>query len=296
MKLGTIEHQGKTKVVALIDENTVLDLSGDYADMVVLVETGEEALSAIRQKLTSPDKTIPLSEVEMRSPIMPVQYRDFMVHELHLLNAYEQVNKMNGTELTIPQVWYDQPIYYKGNRMSFIGDKQDVIWPAYSDSMDFELEMAIIIGKKGKDISVADAPSYIFGYAILNDISARDAQFKESAAGLGPAKGKDFDTGNILGPWILTADEVAYPPAFKMDALINGERWGGGNSNLMHHSFADMIAHVSQSETLYPGEVLGSGTVGTGCGLELGKRLSSGDTIELTIEKIGTLTNTIKRN
>ena len=296
MKLGTIEHQGKTKVVALIDENTVLDLSGDYTDMVVLVESGEEALSAIRQKLTSPDKTIPLSEVEMRSPIMPVQYRDFMVHELHLLNAYEQANKMNGTELTIPQVWYDQPIYYKGNRMSFIGDKQDVIWPAYSDSMDFELEMAIIIGKKGKDISVDDAPSYIFGYAILNDISARDAQFKESAAGLGPAKGKDFDTGNILGPWILTADEVAYPPAFKMDAKINGERWGGGNSNLMHHSFVDMIAHVSQSETLYPGEVLGSGTVGTGCGLELGKRLSPGDTIELTIEKIGTLTNTIKRN
>jgi len=296
MKLGTIEHQGKLKVVALIDENSVLDLSGDYSDMVALVEAGEEALGAIRHKLISPDKTILLSDVEMRSPIMPVQYRDFMVHELHLLNAYEQFNKMNGSSLTIPKVWYEQPIYYKGNRMSFIGDKQDVTWPDYSESMDFELEMAIIIGKKGKDISVADAPSYIFGYAILNDMSARDAQFREAAAGLGPAKGKDFDTGNILGPWITTADEISYPPVLKMDALINGERWGGGNSNLMHHSFADMIAHVSQSETLYPGEVLGSGTVGTGCGLELGMRLSPGDTIELTIEKIGTLTNTIKRD
>lgn len=295
MKLGTIEHLGKLKVVAVVNDTTLLDLSADYTDMVALVEAGPAALDAIRAKLKAPTNTIALADVEMRCPIMPVQYRDFMVHELHLLNAYKQVKKMTGVERTIPQVWYDQPVYYKGNRLSFIGDGQDIIWPAYSEWMDFELEMGIVIGKTGKDISAADAPAHIFGYTILNDVSARDAQIKETAAGLGPAKGKDFDTGNILGPWILTADEVTHPVALQMDVSINGERWGGGNSNLMHHNFADIIAHVSQSETLYAGEVLGSGTVGTGCALEHGKRLTPGDTIEMTVEKIGTITNTIIR-
>lgn len=295
MKLGTVEHQGALKVVACIDDTTLLDLSSDHADMVALIEAGPAALDAIRAKLKASDKTIKLADVTMRCPIMPVQYRDSMVHELHLKNAYEQVNKANGTNLSIPPVWYEQPIYYKGNRLSFIGDGQDVTWPEYSDWMDFELELAIVIGKQGKDIKKSDAPDHIFGFTILNDISARDAQFREVAGGLGPAKGKDFDTGNILGPWIITADEIAHPVALKMDAKVNGERWGGGNSDAMHHSFADILVHISQSETLYPGEVIGSGTVGTGCGLELGKRLSPDDTIELTIEKIGTLTNTIRK-
>lgn len=295
MKLGSVEHQGVTKTVAVIDEANLLDLSADYKDMLALIEAGPEALDAIGSKLKSPDKIIPLADVKMRCPIMPTQYRDFMVHEAHLRNAYDQAEKRTGSKLTIPPVWYEQPVYYKGNRFSFIGDGQDVIWPDYSDWMDFELEMAIVIGKQGKSISKADAPAHIFGYTILNDMSARDAQMKEMASGLGPAKGKDFDTGNILGPWIVTADEITEPVALEMEAKINGERWGGGNSSLMHHSFADIIAHVSQSETLYPGEVLGSGTVGTGCGLELGKRLAPNDVIELTIEKIGTLTNTIRR-
>lgn len=295
MKLGTVEHEGRAKVVAVIDDTTLLDLSGDYADMVALIEAGPAAVEAIRGKLKAPAAKIPVSDVRMRCPIMPVQYRDSMVHELHLRNAYDQVEKLTGNKLTIPQVWYDQPIYYKGNRLSFIGDGEDVVWPAYSEWMDFELELAIVIGRKGKDISKADAPGHIFGYTILNDMSARDAQMKETAGGLGPAKGKDFDTGNILGPWIVTADEIPHPAALDMEARVNGERWGGGNSRSMHHDFADIIAHISASETLYPGEVIGSGTVGTGCGLELGKRLSPGDRIELAVEGIGTLANTVTR-
>ena len=110
---------------------------------------------------------------------------------------------------------------------------------------------------------------------------------------MGPAKGKDFDTGNILGPYILTADEVSHPVALEMSAHVNGEKWGGGNSRDMHHNFADIIAHISQSETLYAGEVIGSGTVGTGCGLEIGKQLADGDQFDLTIEEIGTLSNRI---
>lgn len=295
MKLGTVEHNGRRKVVAVIDDGRLLDLSDDYADMVALVEAGTEALAAVRARLKNPDKVIACADVKMRAPIMPVQYRDCMVHELHLQNAYDRFKEMTGNTLTIPKVWYEQPIYYKGNRLSFIGDGEDVIWPAYSDWMDFELELAMVVGRKGRNISREEAPSYIFGYTILNDMSARDAQVKETAGGLGPAKGKDFDTGNILGPWIVTADEFTHPIVVDMEARINGERWGGGSSGAMHHDFAAILAHISQSETLYPGEVIGSGTVGTGCGLELGKRLSPGDRIELTIEKIGTLSNTIRK-
>jgi 2-keto-4-pentenoate hydratase/2-oxohepta-3-ene-1,7-dioic acid hydratase in catechol pathway len=148
----------------------------------------------------------------------------------------------------------------------------------------------------GCDVSVDDAPQYIFGYTIFNDVSARDAQAKEMVGSLGPAKGKDFDTGNILGPWIVTPDEIGDVYNLAMDVRVNGERRGGGSSAAMHHSFAAMIAHISQSETLYPGEVIGSGTVGTGCGLETGKFLEDGDVIELEIEKIGILRNTIRRS
>jgi 2-keto-4-pentenoate hydratase/2-oxohepta-3-ene-1,7-dioic acid hydratase in catechol pathway len=300
MRLGTVEAGGRARLVAVIDDAHVLDLAAAadeacFADMVTLVETGEAGLDAARHALaTAPEHAVlKLADVTHRCPIKPVQYRDCLVFEEHLKNSFAAAEKMTGRPFAIPPVWYDQPVYYKGNRMSFIGHGEDVRWPNYAEFLDIELELAIVIGKGGTDISEADAPGHIFGYTVLNDVSARDAQMVEMAGQLGPAKGKDFDTGNILGPWIVTADEVPHPAALEMEAVINGERWGGGNSRDMHHSFAKIIAHISQSETLYPGEVIGSGTVGTGCGLEIGKRLSPGDEFALTIEKIGTLTNRI---
>ena len=117
-----------------------------------------------------------------------------------------------------------------------------------------------MIGRRGKDITPAAAPGHIFGYTILNDVSARDAQMREMPGQLGPAKGKDFDTGNVLGLYILTADEVDNPAALDMEARVSGERWGGGNSRQMHHDFAAILAHISAAETLYPGEVILAGT------------------------------------
>ena len=293
MKLGTIHHQGRDKVVAVKSDAEVVDLSDLFPDMVTLVEGGPEALDQARKRLAEGAPVIALAEAEMRCPIRPVQYRDCLVFEEHLANCLAAFEKNTGVKGQIAPVWYDQPIYYKGNRMSFIGSGQDVRWPSYAEHLDVELELAIVIGKKGTSISRADAPGHIFGYTILNDVSARDAQMKEMPGQLGPAKGKDFDTGNILGPWIVTADEVPYPAALQMEVTVNGERWGGGNSAQMQHDFARIIEHISASETLYPGEVIGSGTVGTGCGLETGRRLTDGDRFELTIEKIGTLANRI---
>jgi 2-keto-4-pentenoate hydratase/2-oxohepta-3-ene-1,7-dioic acid hydratase in catechol pathway len=225
----------------------------------------------------------------------PRQVRDFLCFEEHLRNAFDQADKLTGGRTEIPKVWYEQPIYYKANRFSVVGHDADVRWPAYANLLDYELELACVIGTGGVDISRGDALRHVFGYTIFNDVSARDTQFKEMAGRLGPAKGKDFDTGNVLGPWIVTADELGDPYSLTMVARVNGEEWSRGTSGAMHHRFEDCIAFVSQSETLHAGEVLGSGTVGTGCGLELERFLTPGDVVELEIERIGVLRNRIVR-
>lgn len=207
-------------------------------------------------------------------------------------NAVAALSRMSGTPVNpIPPVWYRQPIYYKGNRFSVIGHQHDVRWPRYSRVMDYELELACVIGRGGSDIPRERALDHVFGYTIFNDASARDAQGMEMAGGLGPAKGKDFDTGNVLGPWIVTADEIGDAQSLTMVARVNGEEWSRGTSAAMHHRFDAIVSFISQSETLHPGDVIGSGTVGTGCGLEHGRFLSDGDVVELEVERIGTLRN-----
>ena len=138
-----------------------------------------------------------------------------------------------------------------------------------------------------------DARSHIFGYLIFNDISARDAQLREMSGTLGPAKGKDFDTGNVFGPWPATADEIPDPYDLTMVARVNGIEQSRGSSGEMRHRFEDILAHASRDETLHAGEFFGSGTVGGGCGLELGKFLRDGDVVELEITGLGVLTNRI---
>ena len=158
--------------------------------------------------------------------------------------------------------------------------------------MDYELEMGCVIGTTGRDISREDARSHIFGFTIFNDFSARDTQGMEMESGLGPSKSKDFDNANVLGPWIVTIDEF-YPDDAAMTVRVNGEVRSSGRSNTMTVKFEDLIAFISTSETLHAGEILGSGTVGGGCGLEAGKLLADGDVIELEIEGIGVLRNKV---
>ncbi len=307
MRLGMVEREGRKFVVAALDDERLLDLdtaakfaryeTDTFTDMQKVIEEADYGLEQAEWLIKRAERRALLSvdDVTFLPPLMPVQFRDCLVFEEHLKGSFAAAEKLTGVAMEIPQVWYDQPVYYKGNRMSFVGHGADVQWPGYAEFLDIELELAVVIGKKGKDISREEAPDYIFGYTILNDISARDAQMVEMPGQLGPAKGKDFDTGNILGPFILTADEVPHPVALGMEARVNGERWGGGNSADMHHDFADIIAHVSACETIWPGEVIGSGTVGTGCGLETGRSLRPGDRFELEIEKIGILANRIVR-
>jgi 2-keto-4-pentenoate hydratase/2-oxohepta-3-ene-1,7-dioic acid hydratase in catechol pathway len=191
----------------------------------------------------------------------------------------------------MPQEWYEMPVYYKGNHKAIIGPDEDVHWPPFTEKFDYELEIAVVIGKVGRNIPESNARDHIAGFTVMNDFSARDIQRKEMKVRLGPAKGKDFATA--IGPVLVTPDEIGEAYNLRMTARINGELWSEGNSGTIHHSFEKMIAFASMEETLYPGDLIGSGTVGTGCGLELDRWLKPGDVMELEIEKIGVLRNRV---
>ena len=226
-------------------------------------------------------------QIELACPMDKINcYRDFYAHEKHVAAGFKKRGE------SIPSAWYEIPAYYKGATTGFIGNKEIIPWPSYTKKLDYELELALIIGKDGKNISESKALEHIFGYTILNDISARDIQKKEMAIRLGPAKGKDFCS--VLGPVIITADEFkSQEPNLLMRARVNNNEWSRGYSTDAHYTWAQMICHASQEEWVMATDLLGSGTIGGGCGLELDRWIQPGDLIELEVEKIGTLKNII---
>lgn len=275
-----------------VTENAAEHLANSVfpGNIVEFLQYGDLSLNAVNNVLNEDfDKEkyiFSKSTVTLLSPIVnPPHLRDFISFEEHISNA----RKRRG--LQMPEKWYDIPAYYKIGTSTIIGPDDDVKWPSYTEFVDYELEIACIIGKSGKNIKKEEAGDYIFGYTILNDFSARDIQADEMSIGLGPAKGKDFATA--LGPCIVTKDELSDPYNLTMKAYVNGEKWSEGSSSTIYRTFAEMIEYVSQNETLLPGDILGSGTVGLGCGLELGKKLKPNDVVELEIEGIGKLKNTI---
>lgn len=296
----------------------IRDVSRAMSSMLALIESGPAGLDAAREVVAAARTrrgelwaALPARSLKWKSPLpVPPQLRDCLMFEEHLLNSWAMLRKQLAAQqpdpvaaladfeargvYQVPKVWYQLPVYYKANRFSFIGHEEDILWPEYTEKLDFELEYACVLNSRVKDVSVADAKKHIFGYTIFNDVSARDVQSVEMQAGLGPSKGKDFDTGNILGPCIVTADAVN-PDDMAMIARINGEEWCRGNSGSARWTFAEVIAHASRSETLQPGELIGSGTVGWGCGLEHGRFLNPGDVIELEVQGIGVLRNRVVR-
>ena len=169
----------------------------------------------------------------------------------------------------------------------------EIPWPYYTRKLDFECEIACVVGKKGKNILLDDAENYIFGYMIFNDFSARDIQKKEMVLRMGPAKGKDF--ANSLGPYLVTKDEVDPKKDFSLKAYVNEELWSEGHFKDQFWGFPLMVSHLSQEETIYPGDVIGSGTFYRGCGLDLDRWIKPGDIVELEVAKLGKLRNKIGR-
>jgi len=327
MRLVTFQQaDGPQRAGALVDcDQAVLDLhlaaqavhgggAEAMASVQALIEAGPAAWEAARALVARcPSVALqPRAAVRLRAPIQPpIQMRDCSCFELHLRQSFAAARRARAARTPDPEAtlkamgtgaddrvidtFNRQPIYYKCNRFATVGTDDSVLWPRYSQALDFELEFGCYLGLTGKDIPREQARQHIFGYTIFNDISARDAQAREMAGMLGPAKGKDFDTGNVMGPCLVTADELPDPYQLSMVARVNGQEWGRGNTRDMRWQFEDVIAHISRSETLYAGEFFGSGTVGNGCGLELGRSLSPGDVVELEVEGIGVLRSEIVR-
>jgi fumarylacetoacetate (FAA) hydrolase len=218
-----------------------------------------------------------LADVELRAPVLhPPSVRDFYAFEQHVRTA----RALRGKE--VPPEWYQVPAFYFSNPAAIYGPEDDVSYPTGSDELDYELELAAIIGQRGR----------IAGFTVMNDWSARDLQRTEMRIGLGPAKGKDFATS--LGPVVVTVDELDGSSG-TMVARVNGEERSRGNLSDMYWSWAQLVDHAARNTRLVPGDVLGSGTVGTGCILEHGdgRWLRPGDVVELEVEGIGVLRNAV---
>ena len=273
MKFVTYDAKSGARV-GVMEGETIYDV-GFEGDMVAFIAAGAPV----------GEKT-PIRNARLLAPLRPRSLRDFITFEGHLQTSYERLG------LSIPEEWYKVPGYYKGMPDTVIGPEVEIPWPSYSDYIDCELELAAVIGREGKNISIDAAADYIFGYTIWNDVSARDTQRVEMPIGTGPGKAKDWDGSNVLGPCITTADELDGGNV-RMILRVNGEVWADESSSKMHYSFAEMLAYASQDQTLYPGEVFGSGTPPGGSGIDVGKQLKELDIIELDIEGIGILRNPV---
>lgn len=296
MRFVTVHPQQTDPAPGILTTEGVLALP--YADLLAYLQSGESlAETARRLELAKENEFVLLTDTRLLAPLpRPASLRDFYAFEQHVKAAHANRGR------PVPPAWYEIPVFYYTNPTAIFGPDETIPYPAYTTALDYELEIGCVIGKSGRDIPAEKAGEYIFGFTILNDWSARDEQRREMSVGLGPAKGKDFATS--LGPWIVTPDELASSRTsrvgvydLKMTARVNGELRSEGNFHQIYFSMGEMIERASQAVDLHPGDVLGSGTVGSGCLLELtrgeGPWLKPGDIVELEIEHLGVLRNTI---
>jgi 2-keto-4-pentenoate hydratase/2-oxohepta-3-ene-1,7-dioic acid hydratase in catechol pathway len=267
-------------------------------DALLLDLLGDLPAAAARAR-AAPAETLPLAEARLRAPVpQPPSVRDFLSFQEHARNASAALGR------DIDPVWYAQPVFYFTNPASIRGPYDDVPISPGSSAFDYEVEVAAVVGRPGSDLTPAQAEACIAGYTLLVDWSARDLQAVEMRVGLGPAKGKDGATS--LGPLLVTPDELkpyraGRGYALQMSASVNGEQYGGGSWATIHWSFGQMLAYASRGTQLRPGDIVASGTVGTGCLLELSflhgtdryRWLRPGDVVTVEIERLGAVRATI---
>ena len=289
MKFATVSTLRASSQPAIVLDDKIHTLP--YPDMQAVIAAGAEKAASRASK-----EALSFQEVNFHAPIQPSTLRDFYAFETHVKTA----NRNRGQD--VPENWYKFPVFYFSNPNNNYGHEDEIPCPPYTQALDYELEIAVVIGKRGINIKPEDAPNHIFGFTIFNDWSARDLQVQEMKVNFGPVKSKDFACS--FGPVIVTLDELAdkatgRPGVYDLEmmARVNGRELSQGNFNDIFWSFGDMLARASQSVNLNPGDVIGSGTVGTGCLYELTKNqgpwLNVGDVVELEIERIGVLRNTI---
>jgi fumarylacetoacetate (FAA) hydrolase len=318
MKLSTYKHNNEAHLGIFVNKKLyqVSALHKELPnDILNFLEQGEKVMTLLKScektLIENPDYIQSVEDYQLLAPVpKPTSCRDGYAFRQHVATA----RRNRGLEM-IPE--FDQyPIFYFTNHNAVYGPGEISLMPDHFRQLDFELEVAIVIGKKGCNIRAEEADQYIAGYTIMNDLSARTLQMEEMLLNLGPAKGKDFAT--TIGPWLVTTDELEiYRSATKenhtgaqynmpMTCTINGIQVSSGNMNQMDWTFAEIIERASYGVDLYPGDVIGSGTVGTGCFLELNgtaklnnpdfipQWINDGDVVTLEVKGLGELTNVVK--
>ncbi|MGW0604363.1 fumarylacetoacetate hydrolase family protein [Streptomyces sp. NPDC002640] len=303
MRFAAYEHRDRRHVAVVQDDGVLLPLPGVTSLTALLRETGGlpgllAAGAAAREAPPGPH----VSQVRLLPPVEPASVRDFVTFEEHVEGVRRSVEGTAG----VPEQWYAAPTFYFTNPHALYGHREDVPMPPGSAVLDFELEVAAVVGREGRDLTPEQARDHIVGYTVFNDWSARDLQSAEMKVGLGPCKGKD--TATTLGPFLVTADELEpHRDAdgflrLALTAEVNGEVVGRDLLSNMSWTFEEMVAYASRGTRVVPGDVLGSGTCGNGgCLAELwglrGERvpppLKPGDTVTLTVEGVGTVANTV---
>ncbi len=300
MKIARIRSD-EGRSVAVYGKGRWIDLSTVLNDSIENIERSLfSVITKNREKIQKFIEETPseeMVEVVPRTMLIPVpkvnQIRDFYAFEEHVRRSRES----RGLEM-VPE-WYEFPAFYYSGTSNLFGSNDPIPYPSYSSEVDYELEVGAVIGKEGRNISRGEAREYIFGLVLMNDWSARDVQRKEMKIGLGPAKSKDFATS--FGPFIVSMDELVdrTNQEGKIDvdlsASVNGNHYSSGNLKSIHWDFEDMIAWASQETTLRPGDIMMSGTVGTGCILEIGHEeygwLKRGDTVQFHSDILGDTSN-----
>ncbi|KNB54378.1 fumarylacetoacetate hydrolase family protein [Streptomyces caatingaensis] len=323
MRLITFEKRSRRdrpRLGALLDgDAAVLDLTAAAPDdaalgsLQALIESGDAGLDRARELVARRPGAAVLArdDVRLLAPLpRPPRLRDCGLFIAHLESGLREMARrqaagaadpaaeferlMAGGTFDLNPLFRERVMYYTADHLSVGGPDDDVVAPTGSKELDFELEFAAVVGRTGRDVKPAEAPAYVFGYTVFNDWSARDLQAVLMRAGVGPCEGKDFAGSNTLGPCVVTRDELTDPYSLTMTARVNGEEWSRGTTDGMEHSFEDAIVHLSRDRAVHAGEVLGSGTVPSGTALDLGRRLADGDVVELEIERIGVLRNTVR--
>ncbi|MFD8799700.1 fumarylacetoacetate hydrolase family protein [Streptomyces atroolivaceus] len=303
MRFATYEHQHRHRVAVVEEDGTLFPLPGVTSLTTLLAETdGLPGLLAAGAAALDVPAGPHVSQVRLLAPLQPTSVRDFVTFEEHVEGVRRAVDGVAG----VPEQWYAAPTFYFTNPHAIYGPHDGVPVPPGSAVLDFELEVAAVIGREGRDLTPERARDHIVGYTVFNDWSARDLQSAEMKVGLGPCKGKD--TATTLGPYLVTADELEpYRDSegflrLALTAKVNGETIGEDLLSNMSWTFEEMTAYASRGTRVVPGDVLGSGTCGNGgCLAELwGRRgkqtpppLQPGDTVSLTVEGVGTLTNSV---
>ncbi len=299
MRWATFRQGSGEERVGLVVDGRILALPAGTRLIDLLGDEGERLTEAAERVTQGPAEVMSLDDVSLLPPIpRPRSVRDFYAFEEHVRTARQR----RGLEMD-PD-WYQLPVFYFSNPAALVGDEADIPVPPGSQQLDFELEVAAIVGKGGSDLSPKEAEGHIAGYCVMNDWSARDIQRREMKLSMGPVKGKDFATS--LGPTMVTPDELepfrsASAFDLTMRAVVNGREYSRASLADIYWSFGEMLAYASRGTTVVPGDVIGSGTCGTGCILELSlvhgseayPWLKPGDEVLLEVERLGRLTNRV---